>query len=93
MVAEVYRISVSGVAGLDLGKSPTKSAQDSGESAICSSKCLKMAFAGQFRKMRWQNAHKTEARDRFALQNCTKYKTEAFGALLEDEVGKMCTRL
>ena len=88
MVAEVYRISVSGVAGLDLGKSPTKSAQDSGESAICSSKCLKMAFAGQFRKMRWQNAHKTEA-----LQNCTKYKTEAFGALLEDEVGKMCTRL
>ena len=48
------------VAGLDMAKSSTKSAQDCSVGSICMSKCE---------------------------------TTGMLGALLEDEVGKMCTRL
>lgn len=36
-VAEVYRFSVSAGAGFDLGRLPTKNAQDRSESSVCTS--------------------------------------------------------
>ena len=53
------RVSVSAVAGVDLAKLPTKSAQDCSESSVCTSNDKRIGF---------------------------------LGVLLEDEVGKMCTR-
>ena len=88
------RVSVSAVAQHDLGKLPTKSAQDCSEGAISTWKCLKTeAFRtlleDEVGKWGWQNVHETVANTWFPLENVKKL----LGTLLEDESGKMRTRL
>ena len=45
----VAEVSVSAVPGLDMGKLPTKSAQDSGESLIFAAKCAPVVARARLR--------------------------------------------
>ena len=63
--------------GLDLGKLSRRSAQDCSESSICTE-----VFGALLKSAKYA------ARARLALE---MLKKEVFGALLKDEVGKICS--
>jgi hypothetical protein len=87
--AGAHRVSVSMVAGFDLGKLSTKCARDCSESQICTSKCYKTeAFGALLADEIGKMCDCSES------SICTsKSEKKRIGALLEDNVGKMRTRL
>ena len=78
------RVSVSVGAGLDLKKSPTKSAQDCSEISNAFLHVKSCHVRSTFGRWGRRNVHQ-----KFDF---ISYKIDDAGALLEDEVGRKCTR-
>ena len=56
----------------NVAKLSTKSARDSSESSICSSKCLKKGVRSTFGRSGRRDVNQTVARARFALPDCSE---------------------